>query len=170
MYRIQLPFTATFTSTNLTNRNATKTSRSRLVLFFKANRPICKDYALETIPFNNPVTLTKPKGIYCALPVFTTYPSGEGTAAPNETYQVVATGFSGSNSEAAPDQTTVYRIDGAPLAQEVLAEISKGPDFMAILSPMTQSPNGCAMSIYSDVASFVASTETYPIDCQFPGR
>jgi predicted small lipoprotein YifL len=170
VFRLELPFTASFSVTNLTNRNAPQDGSAQLKLFFKSSRPIC-DKLLGQQGLGGTVQLTKPNGSYCYMTVFNVEPEGVGQAAPNDSYQlsVKPVIFSTNQQLTVPNQTMVYLLDEARV-KLVVAELSKGPDMMAILSSDAANNGNCGVDLgymAVSISYFVASTED-PVVCVAP--
>lgn len=90
VFRLELPYTANISVTNLTSRIAPQNLDASLYLFFKINRPICNANLSQPL-FS--VTLTQPQGSYCFMSVFDIKPIANGQAAPDEVYQLDTTPY-----------------------------------------------------------------------------
>lgn len=173
MFRVNLPFTANLSVTNLTDRNAPKNGTGDLYLFFKSKRPICDNFGIQ-LAFGGTVQFTKPKGSYCYLTVFHGWPpandpnaQNNDQAAPNDVYQLAVDPVV-HKDVTAPNQTAVYLTDDAT-AKVAMAELTKGPDMMGILSADSTTKNCGVNTLAMGVSNsfFAASTPVDPVACEY---
>jgi hypothetical protein len=167
MFRLELPFSANFSVTNLTDRNSSANGTAELHLYFRSSRPMCTQ-VIKQSPMGDTEEFTNPKGSYCGMTVFQAYPAAGGQVAPRGVYQLAATPVLYDGAKTGPDQTAVYLLDDSA-AKVAVAELSKGPDLMGILSGVATQPFSSCKSNTAVMGGayvyFVASSPVDPVTC-----